>query len=454
MSDPQVQATAAGEGGESWPRPAIGWYAVGVLTVAYILSFIDRSIIALLVGPIRADLGVSDTQLSLLQGFAFAIFFTTLGIPMALLADRLNRRNIIAAGIVFWSAATMLCGVAKSYGQLFAARVGVGVGESVLSPSVYSMISDLFPPQRLGRALAVYTVGAFAGAGLAFLIGGAVIGTVSSGASVTLPLIGELRPWQIVFLIVGLPGLPIALWVMTLREPMRRGAKTASEPSPRLRTALAALLSHMRGNRQTYTAHLLGFSLLGVVFNGTMAWFPAYLTRVFEVPPARSGFWIGSLLLVFGTLGVLVGGWLTDRGRQNGQLDSSMRVGLWSALCALPFCVGTTLTSSFTLCLIGFAGLMFFTSMPYGAAATAIQLVTPARMRATASSLYLCCLNLIGLGGGSTLVALFTDFLFRSDLAVGKSLALANGIVAPLAALVLWWGLPHFRRSAAALARA
>ena len=329
----------------------------------------------------------------------------------------------------------------------------MGVGESVLSPSVYSMISDLFPPQRLGRALAVYTVGAFAGAGLAFLIGGAVIGSVSTSAPVTLPLIGDVRPWQLVFLIVGIPGLPIALWVMTLPEPLRRGKSSAAAPFS-LRAALGALLAHMRSNRQTYVAHLLGFSLLGVVFNATMAWFPAYLTRVFEVPPGRSGIWIGSLLLVFGTLGVLVGGWLTDRGRQKGQLDSSMRVGLLSALCALPFGVGTTLTSSFTLCLIGFAGLMFFTSMPYGAAATAIQLVTPARMRATASSLYLCCLNLIGLGGGSTLVALFTDYLFRSDLAVGKSLALANGIVAPLAALVLWWGLPYFRRSASELAQA
>lgn len=347
----------------------------------------------------------------------------------------------------------MLCGLAKSYGQLFAARVGVGVGEAVLSPSVYSMISDLFPPQRLGRALAVYTVGAFAGAGLAFLIGGAVIGSVSTGAAVTLPVLGEIRPWQLVFLIVGIPGLPIALWVMTLPEPLRRGTRATAEAAG-MRAAFGALMAHMRGNRQTYVAHLLGFSLLGVVFNATMSWFPAYLTRVFAVPPARSGFWIGSLLLVFGTLGVLVGGWLTDRGRQRGQLDSSMRVGLMSALCALPFCVGTTLTSSFTLCLIGFAGLMFFTSMPYGAAATAIQLVTPSRMRATASSLYLCCLNLIGLGGGSTLVALFTDYLFRSDLAVGKSLALANGLVAPLAALVLWWGLPHFRRSAAAVARA
>ncbi|MCB1625042.1 MAG: MFS transporter, partial [Pseudomonadales bacterium] len=410
--------SAAADGGVPWPKEALGWYAVGVLTIAYILSFIDRSIIALLVGPIRADLGVTDTQLSLLQGFAFAIFYTTLGIPMALLADRLNRRNIIAAGILFWSVATMLCGAAKSYWQLFAARIGVGVGEAVLSPSVYSMISDLFPPHRLGRALAVYTVGAFAGAGLAFLIGGAVIGSVASGAPVWLPLVGEVRLWQMVFMIVGAPGLVIALWAMTLPEPARRGAKQAA-PSPRLRTAFAALLAHMRANRQTYVSHLAGFSLLGVVFNGTMSWFPAYLTRVFEIPPGRSGLWIGSLLLVFGSLGVLIGGWLTDRWRERGHSDSSMRVGLFSALCAIPFGFGTTLTSSFALCLIGFAGLMFFTSMPYGAAATAIQLVTPPRMRATASSLYLCCLNLVGLGGGATLVALFTDYLFQNDLAVG-----------------------------------
>ncbi|MGA1731008.1 MAG: MFS transporter, partial [Steroidobacteraceae bacterium] len=193
----------------------MSYYAVGVLTVAYVLSFIDRTILALLVAPIRADLGISDTQLSLLHGLAFAIFYTTLGIPIALLADRLNRRNIIAAGIAVWSLATAVCGLTRSFAQLFLARVAVGVGEAALSPAAYSMIADLFPRERLGRALGIYNVGAFAGAGLAFLIGGAVIAAVAQAGAVHLPVLGEVRNWQLVFFIDGLPGLLLALWVLT-----------------------------------------------------------------------------------------------------------------------------------------------------------------------------------------------------------------------------------------------
>ena len=183
-----------------------GWYTVGVLTVAYVFSFIDRSILTLLVGPIRVDLGISDTQVSLLHGLAFAIFYTLLGIPIASLADRRNRRNIIAVGVTFWSIATAACGLTRNFWQLFLARIGVGVGEAALSPAAYSMIADSFPPEKLGRALSVYTLGAIAGIGFALIIGGAVIGTVMTATDATLPLVGTVRPWQVVFFIVGLPG--------------------------------------------------------------------------------------------------------------------------------------------------------------------------------------------------------------------------------------------------------
>lgn len=432
-----------------WPSAGVSWYAVFVLTIAYILSFIDRSILALLVGPIRADLGISDTELSLLHGFAFAIFYTTLGIPIALLADRMNRRNIIAIGIAFWSTATALCGFARSFWQLFLARIGVGVGEAALSPAAYSMIADLFPPSRLSRALAVYTLGAFAGAGLAYLIGGAVIGGVTSAGSVAVPLLGELRPWQVVFFVVGLPGLPVALWMLTLPEPRRRRAIAANAPG--LRRALREFLRYMGANWQLYTAHLAGFALIGLVFNATAAWTPAYLMRVFALTPAQAGFWLGSIILVAGTGGVLAGGWLADRLRERGLADSTMRVGVMSAVGVLPFAVTATLVPSFALALVLLALLMFFATLPYGAAAAAIQMATPAGMRATASAIYLCVLNLVGLGGGPTLVALLTDYLFADDLAVGRSLALANAVAAPLAALLLWWGLPHFRSTLAAL---
>jgi MFS family permease len=426
-----------------WPSPAAGWYAVFVLTVVYVLSFIDRTILSLLVGPIRADLGLSDTQISLLHGFAFAIFYTTLGIPIALLADRLNRRNIVALGCAFWSLATAACGLARDFWTLFLARVGVGVGEAALSPAAYSMIADSFPPNRLGRAVAVYTVGAFAGAGLAFLIGGAVVGTVTSAAAYDVPLLGEMKPWQIVFLIVGLPGLPMALWMLTVREPPRRKPPATGT----LRAALRENLHYMREHWQVYASHFAGFSLIGMVFNSAGAWLPAYLMRVHGLTPGRAGFWLGSILLVVGVAGVLVGGWLADRMSASGRADATMRVGLYAALAALPFAATATLAGTLPLTLVLIAGLLFTTTMPYGAAAAALQIVTPGRMRATATAIYLCILNLAGIGLGSALVALCTDYVFGDDLAVGKSLALVGAVCAPLAALVIAWGLPHFRRT-------
>jgi MFS family permease len=426
-----------------WPSPATGWYAVFVLTVVYILSFIDRTILSLLVGPIRADLGLTDTQLSLLHGFAFAIFYTTLGIPIALLADRLNRRNIIAFGVAFWSLATAACGLARTFGGLFWARVGVGVGEAALSPSAYSMIADYFPPHRLSRAVAVYTVGAFAGAGLAFLIGGAVVGSVTTAGSVMWPIVGELKPWQLVFMLVGLPGLPMALWMLTVREPPRRKPPATG----RLRAALAENLRYMRSHWQVYVSHFAGFSLIGLVFNGAIAWLPAYLMRVHGLAPSSSGLWLGAILLVAGVAGVLSGGWFADRMSAAGRTDATLRVGVYSAIAALPFAATATLAPSLPLALVLIAGLLYATTLPYGAAAAALQIVTPGRMRATASAIYLCILNLTGIGLGSMLVALATDRLFGSDLAVGESIALVGAVCAPLAALTIAWGLPHFRRT-------
>lgn len=446
-----TDAKAVAEGATPpWPSAAVSWYGVFVLTMVYILSFIDRTILSLLVGPIRADLGLSDTQISLLHGFAFAIFYTTLGIPIALVADRRNRRNIIALGVAFWSLATAACGFARSFWHLFLARVGVGVGEAALTPAAYSLIADAFPPHRLSRAVSVYTVGAFAGAGLAFLIGGAVISGVANAGTVTLPLFGELKPWQLVFVLVGLPGIPMALWMLTVREPPRR--RPVSQAS--LGAALRENLAYMRVHWQAYTAHFAGFSLIGLVFNAGAAWLPAYLMRLHGLTPGGAGFWLGSILLVAGVAGVMSGGWFADMMAARGRSDATMRVGIIAAIGALPFAAMGTLTASLPLSLALIAGFLYFTTLPYGAAAAALQLITPGRMRATASAIYLCILNLAGIGVGSALVALATDRIFGNDLAVGKSLALVGVIGTPLAAVVIVWGLPHFRRAREALALA
>jgi MFS family permease len=346
------------EQSQSWPSPAAGWYLVGVLMVAYIFSFIDRTILTLLVEPIRADLGISDTQISLLHGFAFAIFYTLMGIPIATLADRKNRRNIIAIGVAFWSLATAACGLAKGFWSLFAARVGVGVGEAALSPAAYSMIADSFPEDKLGRALGIYSVGAFIGAGLAFIIGGMVVGIVTTADATVFPLIGAVQPWQMVFFIVGLPGVLVALWVMTLREPIRRTSTQVVQQQ----AGFGMLLTYMRLHWRAFAAHLIGFSLLGLLFNSTIAWMPTYLIRGFGVTASQAGLWLGGVLLVFSTTGILAGSFLADWLRRRGRTDATMLVGLLSAVCLIPFAFTATTVDSLLLCIVLFMPLIFFST--------------------------------------------------------------------------------------------
>ena len=222
-------------------QPRVGfypWYVVIVLTFAFTVAFIDRQILSLLVQPIRRDLGISDTQISLLAGFAFAVFYSILGVPIARLADRRSRRAIISVGVFLWSLMTAACGLAKSFAGLFVARVGVGVGEATLSPAAYSMIADYFPPQKLARAIAVYAMGLYLGAGLAMIAGSAVVRLVADAGPVTLPLLGTLFPWQLTFFAVALPGILVLAGMATVREPQRRDH--LAEPSSQALSAESA----------------------------------------------------------------------------------------------------------------------------------------------------------------------------------------------------------------------
>ncbi|TFH66192.1 MAG: MFS transporter, partial [Gemmatimonadales bacterium] len=188
--------------GESTRIPAYTWYVVAILTLANVSSYADRQILTLLVGPIRRDLAISDTQMSLLLGASFALFYTVLGFPIARLADQRSRRWIIAVGIAVWSIMTGLCGIARNYAQLLLARIGVGVGEAALSPPAYSMIADYFPREKLGTAIGTYSMGIYVGVGLAQIIGGAIVSVVGAEGAWSLPLVGAVRPWQVVFFAV------------------------------------------------------------------------------------------------------------------------------------------------------------------------------------------------------------------------------------------------------------
>jgi len=232
--------------------PRYAWYVVAVMTLAYVSAFVDRQILSLLVPPIKRDLGISDTQMSFLIGLAFSVFFTLLGLPIARLADRRSRRNIMATGVGLWSVFTALCATAQTYGRLLVMRVGVGVGEATINAPSVSLIADYFPRERLSRAMSVFSLGIFLGSGLAYFIGGSIVGVVSEQGRWVLPVIGAIRPWQSVFLAVGLPGLLVALLFLTIREPARGGGGRRSGHFPRavyLRVSGARLggAFHLRG---------------------------------------------------------------------------------------------------------------------------------------------------------------------------------------------------------------
>lgn len=280
------------------PDPAVkeswrSWYVVGLLLAAYTLSYVDRQILTLMVDPISRDLGLTDTQFSLLHGLAFAILYTFLGMPFGWLADRWDRRMIAAAGVAGWSLMTTLCGASRNYWQLFLTRTGVGVGEAALSPAAYSMIADLFPRERLARANSIYSMGIAAGAGLALIFGGYVIQLANTMTHVDLPMVGTLHAWQIVFVLLGLLGLPLTLLLLNLQEPARRGA--GSEP-----VAIRQVAAFVVSRKRMFSCFLLGYSCASALGNGMLGWVPSHFIRVHQWSAAEVGLRYGLCVLLIG----------------------------------------------------------------------------------------------------------------------------------------------------------
>jgi MFS family permease len=424
-----------------WPSAAAGWYAVAILTIAYIFSFIDRTILALLVDPIKADLNLTDTQMGLLGGFAFAVFYTLMGLPIGWLADRKRRNVIITVGIFTWSLMTAACGLAKNFWHLILARVGVGVGEAALSPPAFSMIADYFPPNKLGRPIGVYNAGIFLGVALAFMLGGAIVQFFSAQPPVELPVIGAVVPWQLAFIAVGLPGLLVAALMLTVKEPPRRGVSSTDSPS------LRSLFAWLKQRRGAMLTHMFGFAILGMPVQAIFLWAPSFFIRSFGYTPGQVGPTLGLLALVFGAGGMFAGGWLNDWFRSRGHADAPMRVGVVAAVGSTPFALTAGLAENDMLALILMAPLVFFVCCGVSAAPTGLQLIAPNRYRAQVSAIYMLILNLIASGLAPFLVGYFTDSLFGDPKAVGQSIALV-GVASPVAALVLALGLGAFRRTA------
>ena len=428
-------------------RSSYQWYVVIICMVAYILSFVDRQILSLMIEPIKADLMLSDTQFSLLQGLAFSLFYAFMGVPIAALADKKSRVKIISVGIAFWSLATAACGLSKNFIQMFLARLSVGAGEAALSPAFYSIVADLFPKHKLGRALGVYAIGAFIGSGLAFLIGGYVIGLLEDVSFVTLPVIGEIKTWQLTFMIVGLPGVLLALlMILTVREPERKGLKMDAN-GVAVKASFKNSMGFIKTHKKTFFCHFIGFSFYTMMLYSLLGWAPAYYMRHFALDASQTGYILGSIILVANTSGALFCGWLIDFFSKRGYSDAAIRAGaIGCAALIIPSVLFTQVNNmqlSFALIFVA----MFFSTFPIPASAAATQMLTPNQLRSQVSAKFLLISNLIALGVGTTAVALITDRYYENTLMVGNSISIVNAIAGLIGVFLLYKGCQYYRES-------
>lgn len=400
---------------QDWPPARRAWLVTSLLLLAYVLSFIDRQVLNLLAEPIKQHLGLSDLQISFIQGPAFVGTYILLSLPLGLLSDSLNRTRLLALGIGFWTFATMSCGFARSFAQLAIARAGVGIGEATLTPTAWSLLSDSFPPERRAVPVSIYLTGPYIGAGLAMLFGAQILGVFSA----PLDIAGlVLQPWQICFIIVSAPGLVLAVALGLLKEPKRLLAK-ADDPGKKSFRDFGRVL---KGRWRIYTGLWLGSGLLAVMLYGLQAWTPSYLIRVHGWDISEAGFGYGLVALFAGSIGVLNGPiihrWLFAKtGR-----DHALTIGLVCALLLAP--LGLLLTVADGVTVLPIIALLSYTvTTPFALITTTLVLVTPNLFRGRASAISVVATNILGMGFGPTFVAFFTDRVFEDPAMVGASMA-------------------------------
>jgi MFS family permease len=417
--------SSAGEA--AYPRRSYAWCVVAILIGTAILSYTDRQVLSLLVDPVRHDLGISDTQISLLLGTAFAVVYGLAGIPFGLLADRTSRRNLIFLGVLVWSLGTVGCGYSHSFGELFAARIVVGLGESVLSPAAISLISDYFPASRRGFAVGCFLSGIAIGSGASILIGGGVLHLVESGALASTPL-AAFVPWRLVLLLIGAPGFAWSLAILLIREPVRRLADTrdtAAAGTPARRTTLLAV-----------APIYLVVATASLVDNAVGAWAPTLLIRNFSRDPAQVGLQLGLLLTIGFGGGVLLGGWLSDVVGGSGRWSRKLGVCLVASLLILPVASAIN-AQQFAIVMTAVPLYFALSGIVTACGFSSILDVVPNRQRGFAMAVSFFLNVAFGAGLGPTSVALASAHVFGAAAGLGPAIALTAGAGFLVAAIAL-----------------
>lgn len=427
-----------------YPSPPMAWLTVAVLFLLYILSLTDRNIMALMVGPIKRDLGLSDLQISLLQGPAFAILFCLCAIPLGMALDRYSRRVVLYLSVTLWSIAAACCGLSGSFATLAVARAGVGAGESGFGTGSYSIVGDSFPPHRVSLAMSVFIMGGVMGAGIVFLLGGPIVAAAMKAGPAVWPVFGLIQPWQQVFIMTGAPGIVLALLVFVFREPPRRKSTIGG-------TGYGEAWQFLRQHKPLYVATFVGFGLAYAVTIGFQLWTPAYLARIHGWQPGRIGPVIGVAQIAAAAM-IPVHGWIVDRLYRGGRKDAHLFWCLFTVLAAAPFGIAAFLVTSPWATIICYWCFMALILSTASMGPATVQVVTPQHLRGRVSALYVLVSGLIAMAGGPAFIGIVTDLVMGDEMKVGYSLIASVLCVLLPAALLFALGRASMRRAHAALA--
>lgn len=425
---------------------SIAWRTAFLLSVGYMFSFVDRQMLAVLIEPIQSDLAITDTQFGLLHGLAFALFFALAGLPTGWLCDRFPRNRIIAAGVAIWSLSTAACGLASDFSSLFICRMGVGIGEAALAPCAYSLLSDLFKKQTLGRAIGVFSMGAQVGVAIAFFSSSLLLGWLGS-----VSFFGDLglEPWQLVFVVIGLSGLPLALVILFfVPEPRKTLSAVENNPNVELpgvfQQAFLEPLACLKQSWRVYLPLFLGYSLFAMATFGFLAWMPAFFLRVLDFSQQSMGLTAGFMVLLFCPAGLVAAGWFVDWLDKRGYQDAAMRAGVFGACLMLVSVIMLAVSLGTGGIYIALATTLFLAPFPMTSGSVALQLATPSHLRGRISAIFLLAVALISQTLGPLNVALLSDSVFTDPGELGLSIALTSSVSLALAIIVLGSGMKAY----------
>jgi len=436
------------------PRGA-SLYVLAILLTGSTLSYIDRQVISLVVEPIKAAFGLSDTQVGLLQGLAFSLCYAIAGLPLALAVDRSNRVRLATGCVAVWSVATSACGMVSSYIGLLLARATTAVSEAGFSPAALSILSDVVPPQRIARVGAIYLLGPALGVGLALLLGGWTLEHLHAAGGLTL-FGAHYAPWQALFICIGAPGLIIALLiVLTIREPARTDAAIAARHS---NTSPRSLIDALRTTGDFLIPYVIGTTLIMLVQFAQAAWMPTFFVRQWGLEPHSAGQTLGPIFIVSAIAGAIATGLLAKGADGQRTLERVVTIVLAGAAVLGPAIVLLPIVPSYTLALVLFSAVAFSFSAIASLATAPMLLVMPSAVRGQSIAAGGFLLAVVGGGGGPLAVGMVTDYVLRDEAKIGWSIALvcgvsvAAGVVAMLRArhvLIHRWGLAHANAQAA-----